>query len=223
MRNVHETASIQLQEKVGHLTERFLRGQQPDFLKQHARALDDYFEQAFETSMIGPRMEINKNPYAIVALGGYGREEQSLHSDVDLLFLFGKRVPAEAENLIREMIYPLWDIGMDVGHATRSIKECLALAANDLNVLTPILDARFICGMSILYSELMLQNQGPEHPQTLRAHSGAVGCLHQETACPIRRFRPSAGAQFEGGAGRAARLPHHALGGAAGNRPAAAP
>jgi [protein-PII] uridylyltransferase len=155
MRSLHETASTQLQEKVAGLTERFLRRKQPDFMKQHARAIDDYFEQAFERSMIGPRMEINKNPYAIIALGGYGREEQSLHSDVDLLFLFSKRIPVEAENLIREMIYPLWDIGMDVGYATRSLKECLTLAAKDLNVLTPILDARFICGMSMLYSELM--------------------------------------------------------------------
>ena len=155
MRSVHATASTQLQEKVNGLTERFLRRKQPDFMKQHSRALDDYFEQAFERSMIGPQMEINKNPYAIIALGGYGREEQCLHSDVDLLFLFSKRIPAEAENLIREMIYPLWDIGLDVGYATRSLKECLSLAANDLNILAPILDARFICGMSMLYSELM--------------------------------------------------------------------
>ena len=48
--------------------------------------------------MVGPRMDISKNPYAIIALGGYGREEQCIHSDVDLLFLFKKRVPAEAEN-----------------------------------------------------------------------------------------------------------------------------
>jgi [protein-PII] uridylyltransferase len=157
MRSVHHTASTLLLEKVAGLTDRFLKGKQPDFLKQHSRALDDYFEQAFETSMIGPRMEINRNPYAIIALGGYGREELALHSDVDLLFLFGKRIPAEAESLIREMIYPLWDIGMDVGYATRSLKECLSLASRDLNVLTPILDARFICGMSMLFSELLAQ------------------------------------------------------------------
>jgi [protein-PII] uridylyltransferase len=170
MRSVHETATRLLQEKVAHLTERFLRGKQPDFMKQHARILDDYFEQAFETSMIGPRMEINKNPYAIVALGGYGREEQALHSDVDLLFLFGKRIPADAENLIREMIYPLWDIGMDVGYATRSLKECLSLASKDLNVLTPLMDARFICGMSMLYSELMSKISDKvirKHPERL--------------------------------------------------------
>jgi [protein-PII] uridylyltransferase len=172
MRSIHETASKQLQEKIADLTDRFLRGRQPDVLKQHARVLDNFFEQAFETSMIGPRMDFNKNPYAIVALGGYGREEQCLHSDVDLLFLFGKRIPDDTENLIREMIYPLWDIGMDVGYATRSLKECLSLAAKDLNVLTPLLGARFICGMSMLYSELMSQLRDKvirKHPDRIMA------------------------------------------------------
>ncbi len=170
MLGLHEPATRSLKEKVAELTGRFLKGRQPDFLKQHSRALDDYFEQAFETSMIGPRLEINKNPYAIVALGGYGREEQCIHSDVDLLFLFGKSVPAHAEELIREMIYPLWDIGLDVGHATRALKECLSLAAKDLNVLTPILDARFICGASMLFSELM----GQLRERVIRKHAGNI-------------------------------------------------
>ena len=100
-------------------------------------------------------MDIIRNPYAIVALGGYGRSEQCLHSDIDLLVLFEKKIPAQADALIREMIYPLWDIGMEVGYATRSLKECLRLAADDYDILTPILDARFICGMSPLFSTLM--------------------------------------------------------------------
>ena len=114
-------------------------------------------EQAFESSMVGPRMDISKNPYAIIAQGGYGREEQCIHSDVDLLFLFKKKVPAEAEGLIQEMVYPLWDIGLDVGYATRSLKECITLASRDFEILTPMLDARFICGWSLIYSELMDQ------------------------------------------------------------------
>ena len=65
---------------------------------------------------------MSENPYAIIALGGYGRQEQCIHSDVDLLFLFKKRIPGEAEDLVREMIYPLWDLGLDIGYATRSMK-----------------------------------------------------------------------------------------------------
>jgi len=153
--SVHEHSADQLQKQTRQLTARLMQGKEPDFLKQHARILDDYFRRAFESSMVGPRMDISKNPYAIIALGGYGREEQCIHSDVDLLFLFKKRVPPEAEGLIKEMVYPLWDIGLDVGYATRSLKECLALASRDFEILTPILDARFICGWSLLYSDLM--------------------------------------------------------------------
>jgi len=156
-RTVHEQTAEQLQTKTKGLTARLMQGKEPDFLKQHARILDDYFRQAFESSRVGPRMDISKNPYAIIALGGYGREEQCIHSDVDLLFLFKKKVPPEAEGLIQEMVYPLWDIGLDVGYATRSLKECLSLASKDFEILTPVLDARFICGWSLLYSDLMDQ------------------------------------------------------------------
>jgi [protein-PII] uridylyltransferase len=157
IKTVHEHTAGQLQKKTERLTARLLQGKEPDFLKQHARTLDDYFREAFESSMVGPRMDISKNPYAIIAQGGYGREEQCIHSDVDLLFLFKKKVPAEAEGLIQEMVYPLWDIGLDVGYATRSVKECISLASGDFEILTPMLDARFICGWSLIYSELMDQ------------------------------------------------------------------
>ncbi|UCD82724.1 MAG: [protein-PII] uridylyltransferase [Desulfobacterales bacterium] len=157
MGNIFEHASEELQQKTGALIDRLLGGKEPDFLRKHARILDDYFRQAFETSMVGPRMDISKNPYAIIALGGYGRQEQCVHSDVDLLLLFKKRVPDQAENLIREMVYPLWDIGLDVGYATRSLKECLQLCGRNFDILTPILDARFICGWSHLFSDLMEQ------------------------------------------------------------------
>jgi [protein-PII] uridylyltransferase len=157
MDNIFEHASAELQQKTGALIDRLLDGKEPDFLRRHARILDDYFRQAFETSMVGPRMDISKNPYAIIALGGYGRQEQCIHSDVDLLFLFKKRVPDQAENLIREIVYPLWDIGLDVGYATRSLKESLQLCGRDFDILTPVLDARFICGWSHLFSDLMEQ------------------------------------------------------------------
>ena len=155
MNNTHLQAAKELQKKSAGLMTRLLKAKEPDFLKQHTRLLDDYFRQAFETSMVGPRMDISKNPYAIIALGGYGREEQCVHSDVDLLFVFKKRVPREAENLIQEIIYPLWDVGLDVGYATRSLKESYTLAGKDFEVFTSMLDARFVCGWSMIYSDLM--------------------------------------------------------------------
>lgn len=61
------------------------------------------------------------------------------------------------KDLIREVIYPLWDIGFEIGYAIRSLKECIRLAGTDFNILTPLLDARLICGISPLYFELMEQ------------------------------------------------------------------
>ncbi|MDA8140397.1 MAG: [protein-PII] uridylyltransferase [Desulfobacteraceae bacterium] len=126
-----------------------------EFIKVHAAAVDDYFLASFTQSAVGPRMGIMRNPYALVALGGYGRAEQCVFSDIDLLFLFENKVPAEAEALVREIVYPLWDLGLEVGHTVRSIKDCVVLARQDLEVLTSILDGRFICGISPLYHQLM--------------------------------------------------------------------
>jgi len=104
---------------------------------------------------VGPRMHMEKNPCVLIALGGYGRKEQCLHSDVDVLLLFKKRVPEEAKELVQEIFYPLWDIGLEVGNGTRSLRECTRLASEDFEVLTSLIDARFLCGISSLYSDLM--------------------------------------------------------------------
>lgn len=155
--NLYVDASLVLKNGRARLIEDLLAGKAPGFLDDHARLIDDYFCQSYEKSVVGPKMDIAKNPYAVVALGGYGRAEQCVYSDVDLLFLFEKKVPRVAEDLVREIIYPLWDMGLDVGHATRSIKECVVMARKDFEVLTSILDARFICGMSPLFMKLMEQ------------------------------------------------------------------
>ena len=158
-----------LQKKRQRLLARFLKGDEPHFLERHAEVLDDYFRESFAGSSVGPRMQVEKNPYAIIALGGYGRKEQCLHSDVDVLLLFKKKVPNEAKALVQEMFYPLWDIGLEVAHATRSLKECATLASQDFEVLTSLLDARFLCGISALYSDLMERLRG----KVLRRHGRA--------------------------------------------------
>jgi [protein-PII] uridylyltransferase len=146
-----------LQKKKKHLISDFISGKERSFMGRHSRILNDYFVEKFKSSSVDPEINMAKNPYAIIALGGYGREEQCIHSDVDLLFLFEKNVPDEADDIIQEIVYPLWDIGLDVGHSTRSLKECVSLSGEDFVILNSVLDARFICGMSILYSELMRQ------------------------------------------------------------------
>ncbi len=154
MKKILEHSSRTLQKKREQLISGLIKDKEPDYMSKNTQILDDYFITSFETSLVGPGMDISKKPYAIVALGGYGRQEQCLHSDVDILFLFQKRIPDKAEELIREILYPLWDIGLEIGHATRTVKECISLANQDFEVLVSLMDGRFICGMSILFSDL---------------------------------------------------------------------
>jgi [protein-PII] uridylyltransferase len=133
----------------------FEDGDSAGFEENHTRILDSYFRESYAQSAIGQKLGMHGKPYAIIALGGYGRCEQCYHSDVDLLFLFEKKVPPEVEILVQDIVYPLWDLGLEIGHATRSISECVSLAAQDLEVITSLLDARLICGMSPLFLTLM--------------------------------------------------------------------
>jgi [protein-PII] uridylyltransferase len=80
---------------------------------------------------------------ALVALGGYGRAEMAPHSDVDLLFLI--RRDSDAGEVDR-VLYPLWDLGLDVGHALRTPADCAKMAADDLTAATALLDARHLLG-----------------------------------------------------------------------------
>ncbi|RTZ98462.1 MAG: [protein-PII] uridylyltransferase [Deltaproteobacteria bacterium] len=143
-----------LRQQRGALIQAFLEDRSPDFILAHSRIFDTYFRERYAASLIGPKLGPTRNPCAIIALGGYGRQEQCVHSDIDLLFLFEKRVPPVAVQLVEEVLFPLWDLGLDVGHVTRSIGDCLDEARSDLENLTAMLDARFICGMSPLFTAL---------------------------------------------------------------------
>jgi len=143
-----------LQKKKDELVSRFVRGHAPNFVEEHAEILDEYFQESFARSSVGPCIHMEKNACVLIALGGYGRKEQCLHSDVDVLLLFKKGVPEEAKELVQEIFYPLWDAGLEVGYGTRSLRECIRLASEDFEVLTSLIDARFLCGISSLYSDL---------------------------------------------------------------------
>jgi [protein-PII] uridylyltransferase len=91
---------------------------------------------------------------AIVAVGGYGRGELAPYSDIDLLFLLPYKRTPHNEQVIEFLLYLLWDLGLKVGQATRSVAECLRYARDDLTVRTALLEARYIWGEQALYGEL---------------------------------------------------------------------
>ncbi|MCK5685600.1 HD domain-containing protein, partial [bacterium] len=137
------------------LIKRLILGDEPEFLEKHTSLIDEYIFTMFEQSIAAKNMTIDGSPFAIIALGGYGRKEQCIHSDIDLLILFKDNVPTKVESFIQELIYPLWDVRFEVGYAVRNIEECLSMAFERFDVLTTILDARFICGASLIYSIFM--------------------------------------------------------------------
>jgi [protein-PII] uridylyltransferase len=89
----------------------------------------------------------------VAAVGGYGRGELAPHSDVDLLFLHPYKRTAHTEQMIEFLLYRLWDLGLKVGQATRSLDECLRLARADLQICTSLLEARFLWGDEALFAE----------------------------------------------------------------------
>ena len=124
------------------------------FQMDHTEIMDQYFRKSLQESETGRRLFSKKVSFAFLAVGGYGREELSLHSDIDILILFGSKIPAPAKGLTEEVFYPLWDLGLELGYGTRTIKDCTKLCKGDFEVLTSMLDARFLCGDSNLYMNL---------------------------------------------------------------------
>lgn len=90
---------------------------------------------------------------AIVATGGYGRGLLAPGSDIDLLFLLPYKQTPWGESVAEYMLYVLWDLGFKVGHATRTVDQCIKLGAADITIRTALLDARIIMGDRQLFAE----------------------------------------------------------------------
>src|ERR1700726_2016595 len=91
---------------------------------------------------------------AVVATGGYGRGLLAPGSDIDLLFLLPYKQTAWGESVAEALLYCLWDMGLKVGHATRSVSECIRQAKADMTIRTTILESRHLLGDAKLYEEL---------------------------------------------------------------------
>ncbi|MFD1610189.1 [protein-PII] uridylyltransferase [Sphingomonas tabacisoli] len=90
---------------------------------------------------------------ALLAVGGYGRGEMAPYSDVDIAFLTPWKQTGWVEQVIESMLYTLWDLGLKVGHSSRSLDETVRMAKSDLTVRTALLEGRFIWGDRALNDE----------------------------------------------------------------------
>ena len=94
---------------------------------------------------------------AVVATGGYGRGLLAPGSDIDLLFLLPYKQTAWGESVAEAILYCLWDMGLKVGHATRSVDECIRQAKADMTIRTALLEARYLLGDKALFDEFTTQ------------------------------------------------------------------
>ncbi|MCF8178987.1 MAG: [protein-PII] uridylyltransferase [Sulfuritalea sp.] len=103
-------------------------------------------------------LEIPEN-CSLVAVGGYGHGELYPGSDIDLLILLpAGNEPPETQSIapqIEQLISLLWDIGLDIGHSVRSVKQCLEESDRDITVKTSLLEARYLTGSKTHFDELV--------------------------------------------------------------------
>jgi [protein-PII] uridylyltransferase len=136
-----------------------------------ARLTDVLVEVAFEAALL---LHPVSNPteaerVAILGVGGYGRGEMAPQSDVDLLFLSPWKITPWAEAVTETMLYLLWDLKLKVGHASRTVKDCLRLGREDVTIRTALLEHRHIAGDLALSADLdsrlwseLFSTSGPE-------------------------------------------------------------
>jgi [protein-PII] uridylyltransferase len=89
----------------------------------------------------------------LIAVGGYGRGEMAPHSDVDIAFITPGKTTSWCEQVIEALLYYLWDLGLKVGHSSRSLDEMVRMAKSDLTIRTAILEGRYLWGDQELYEQ----------------------------------------------------------------------
>ncbi len=125
------------------------------YVGRHAWAMDILL--SFIVAHAGKRFGLDgkKQRLALVAVGGYGRGELAPYSDIDVLFLMSDGPSKQMQEAIEFSLYVLWDLGLKVGHSTRTVAETVAAAKEDHTVLTGLLEMRKICGHQQLYNQLV--------------------------------------------------------------------
>ena len=152
----------------------------PAFCRELSAWIDGYFEARIASIFPGTTT-------AVLAVGGYGRRELGLASDIDILLLCPPDSPKAAE-IAGPLLHPLWDAKLDVGHAVRTLEECLAWASSDPSVFAALLDRRYVAGREALARELdthllaLTRRRGREVFEWLRTQRLERAALHGDAS-----------------------------------------
>ena len=123
-------------------------------LQQFSDRVDDLLQGLYRDAP-------SANPSLIVALGGYGRRQLSVQSDIDVLLLFDGRIGPAEEDRVRAILHPLWDLRFSVGHQIRQIDDFAELEIDNPEFLLALLDARAVAGAATLLERVAARVHTP--------------------------------------------------------------
>ena len=103
-------------------------------------------------------------PVALVAVGGYGRKQMCLYSDIDLLILFEESIGAPEERFLKALLHPLWDLRLDLGHHVREFDDSREVENGNPEYLVALLDARYLDGDAELFERFHKACLSPGSP-----------------------------------------------------------
>src|SRR5690606_6379011 len=139
------------------LQERFFDDEPVERLvRDRARLVDALLKSAWHMHVGEHAREI-----ALIAVGGYGRGELNLCSDIDILILLPKSEAAPWQSHLEKFLTFMWDIGLEVGHSVRTIDDCQRESAADVSVATTLIESRLLTGPVPLF-EAMRRALAPE-------------------------------------------------------------
>jgi [protein-PII] uridylyltransferase len=156
-------------------------------LARYSERFDGLIRQLLDAA---PRTD-HAAPLSIVAIGGYGRKQLCLHSDIDLLILFGGRLGPAEEKLLRAILHPLWDLGLVVGHQVREIDEFARLEVDNPEFLMALVDARPVAGDLAVYRrfEAAFHHAGT-HAHVISALNGLIENRYAQFNSTLYQLEP---------------------------------
>jgi len=154
-------------------------------LERYADRVDGLLRQLFAEAG-GPRHDV-----VVLALGGYGRRHLCLHSDIDLLILFGGRILTAQEEFLRAFLNPLWDLGVVIGHQVRELDEFSVLEPDNPEFLLALLDARSVAGLRLLFDRFRaLFHTAATHAYVLKSLLELIDARHAHFNGTLYQLEP---------------------------------
>ena len=134
-----------------------------------------------------------ETPVALLAIGGYGRRQLCLHSDIDMLVLFGGPIAAAEERFVKALLHPLWDLGFDVGHQVRQLSDLERAETDNPEFLLAVVDSRLVTGDAGVFARFGTLVHGAAsawRQPTIEALLGLVAERHGRFTATIYHLEP---------------------------------